>query len=130
MHTPSHTGPLTKCRPVVLQYLYDVINLNQTALANAWFEISYVKVFTVSNASLEVPISSSGSSVVLGVATTTAAPGTGGAPSASSTSTSTSSGNGADGNTSGGRNGALHSASPYAAVLSASILAVSSWALL
>ncbi|KAM5533510.1 hypothetical protein V8D89_012847 [Ganoderma adspersum] len=110
-------------------YLYDVINLNQTALANAWFEISYIKVFTQNNASIEVPLSSSGSSVLLGVATNTGASATGtGASSASSTSTS--SGNGTNGNTSGSGNGALPSASAYVVVLGAAVLAVFSWALL
>nr|VWP01679.1 Cell cycle regulatory protein [Ganoderma boninense] len=112
-------------------YLYDVINLNQTALANAWFEISYIKVFTQSNASLEVPVSTSGSSVALSVVPNTGAASGTGAPTASSTSTSTSNGNGTNGNTSGnGGNGALTSASAYVAALGAAVVAASSWALL
>ena len=103
-------GSTTAC------YLNNVIN-NGTNYTYAYFDINYVKVFSLTGGVL-VP-SVSGGSTVLVTQTGSAA-----GASGSSTSTTGSAGN------QGGGNGALGGASSYVAFVGATVLAALSWMLL
>ena len=102
-------GTATAC------YLDNVIN-NGTNYTYAYFDINYVKVFSLTDGVL-VPTVSGGSTVL--VTQTGSASGTSGSGSSSATGSSGS-----------GGNAALVSASSYVAVVGATVLAAVSWMLL
>ncbi|CDO77470.1 Glycoside Hydrolase Family 16 protein [Trametes cinnabarina] len=111
-------GPLGNST-VDICYLNNVINTNGSNYADAYFEISSIKVFTVNSTVLTPTVS--GSSTVLSSATASAS------PNGNSSSTSS---NGTSGSGSGSGNGALPGAAAYMATLRVTALAAFSWMLL
>ncbi|KAI0673170.1 concanavalin A-like lectin/glucanase domain-containing protein [Trametes maxima] len=104
-------------------YINNVINTNGTNYADAYFEISSIKVFTTGNTVLTPTVS--GGSTVLTSATATADPSSGSGSSGSGSESSGSSGSGSSSN-----NGAMPGFAAYAATMGATALAAFSWMLL
>ncbi|KAI9058735.1 glycoside hydrolase family 16 protein [Trametes sanguinea] len=114
-------GPLGNST-VDICYIDNVINTNGSNYANAYFEISSIKVFTVNGTVLTPTVS--GSSTVLSSATASVSANGSSSDGKSNGTSGSGSGSGSSGN------GAMPGAAAYLAMLGATALAAFSWTLL